>query len=227
MIEVAVSATALHDDLLAVWARTFDVAVDIRSIAELGVAAGHGIPARRMVVHADTLGDDELRCATRLGVGRVVVGSLRQIDVLGAAAGGRGQGVLLRLVAPAPGVAPRPDGFTCGTKEVDNAVGAVLRRGHLVLHGFYEKAGHGAHSAYAAVIDDMVAQLDHVRRSDGVVLSRLGVEFAESVDCLIGSTPTEIDEMVDDACEAMRFPRPRVLLSLGAALTECDVARAS
>jgi hypothetical protein len=60
--------------------------------------------------------------------------------------------------------------------------------------------------------------MDQIHRRYGTVLTRLGLDC----DLWPGDWGNEvkdvaavIDEVVDDACEAMRFPRPRVLRSTG------------
>lgn len=72
--------------------------------------------------------------------------------------------------------------------------------------------------SFPAAIGEMVASMDQIHRRYGTVLTRLGLDC----DLWPGDWGNEvkdvaavIDEAVDDACEAMRFPRPRVLLSTG------------
>ena len=67
----------------------------------------------------------------------------------------------------------------------------------------------------------MVAQMDHIRRRHGVVLTRLvlgggSVLAAADSSVIRRDLAEEIDSSVDDACATLRFPRPVVVISAGA-----------
>ena len=56
--------------------------VDVRSGEELATAIAAGVQLQRLTVYADALSESELRAAVNLGVGRVVAGSVQQIELL-------------------------------------------------------------------------------------------------------------------------------------------------
>ena len=81
--DIALPALALRNRILAKWVRDQSLAVDVRSGEELAVAIATGIHPTRMTVHVDTLCANEiLFCTANLGVGRVVVSSTDQIELL-------------------------------------------------------------------------------------------------------------------------------------------------
>ena len=72
------------------------MAVDVRTSEGLGVAVANGIHPGRIVVHGDVVCDSELRCAARLDVGRIIIDSSAQADVLAECTRQPTQGTLVR-----------------------------------------------------------------------------------------------------------------------------------
>jgi len=67
----------------------------------------------------------------------------------------------------------------------------------------------------------MIAEMARVRRNHGIALTGLGLDC----DVWISDRGTElrelaagIDEAVDVVCAALRFPRPRAVISTGTAI---------
>ncbi|WP_324928364.1 LysA protein [Mycobacterium sp.] len=216
MTELALPARTLRDHRLARWARQQRAAIDVHTSEELAIAIANGITPSRMVVHADVLCDAELRRAVNLGVGRVIVGSIAQIEFVAACVDRRTQGLLVRMTDPSAPDAPASFGFPFATRDADQAVGVVLDHRHLELHGLHVKVGMDEHASIScpAAIGNMVGEMAHLRCRHGLVLTRLGLDCGdwgmELRQLLVG-----IDEAVDDGCEVMRYPRPRVLVSTG------------
>src|SRR5436190_15647382 len=79
--------------------------LDVASAGELHTALRAGFPAEGLVFHGNNKSSDELHMALEAGVGRIVVDSLYELDLLEAsvAARPRPQEALLRV---APGVNP-------------------------------------------------------------------------------------------------------------------------
>lgn len=74
--------------------------------------------------------------------------------------------------------------------------------------------------SYPAAIGNMIAQMDHIRRRHGVVLTRLilggGKALTDSDSSAVRrDLAEEIDRAVDDACATLRFPRPVIVMSAG------------
>ena len=229
MTEIALPAIALRTDVVAKWVRDHGLAVDVRTGEELGVAIATGIHPSRLTVHADMLHDSELCAAARLGVGRVAVSSIEQIDLLASAEARRKQGVVVRMtdanmpdlsvVNVADGSAP---GFPFDSDEADGAVRAILDDQRLDLVGLHCEVGSHEHDfiSYPAAIGHMIAEMTQIRRHHGAVLTRLGLGGRRCVPSgdwavELPELASEIDESLDDACATLRFPRPLVVLSTG------------
>jgi diaminopimelate decarboxylase len=226
--EIACPAVELREYLLAQWVRKQAIAVDVCTSDELGVAISDGIRRSRMVVHGDALCDTELRCAARLGVGRIIIDSAAQAAVLAECGQQRTQGILVRT---ADGQAHSyqwavetddciPFGLPFATVDADDAITAVVARRRLRLDGLHSEIGalNGAFFSYPAAIGHMVAEMARIRSDHDQVLTRLSLHaerpFSDS-EIALATLAVQIDEAIDDACAAMSFPRPRVLLSAG------------
>ena len=64
---------------------------------DLAAAIAAGVQLPRLTVYADALRDSDLRAAVNLGVGRVVAGSVQQIELLRSAVARRPQDVVIRM----------------------------------------------------------------------------------------------------------------------------------
>jgi diaminopimelate decarboxylase len=203
-VEVSFPAAALGDTLVARWLREHRVAVDVRTLAELHSAISVGIHPVLMTVHADQLGTGDIRRASAAGVGRVVLSRPEQVTPLGAK---HTQNVLLRMADAA-------------TDYSGLAVDAVIGCRSTTLIGLLCEIGTAADDFVGCpvAIGNMIAQMDHIRRRHNIVLTRLvlGVGNAEAAgggSILRRDLAEEIDESVDDACAALRFPRPAIVMA--------------
>lgn len=182
--KVSFPAAALADTSVARWLRECRLAVDVRTLAELHSAISVGIHPVLMTVHADRLDIGEVRRASAAGVGRVVLSGPDQIAPLRTK---RRQNVLLRMT-------------TSG--DAGAAADAVVRCRSTALIGLICEID-------TAPVDlvDLIAQMDDIRRRYGIVLTRLILGLGSVV------ASDEIDEAVGDACAALRFPRPAIVMS--------------
>ena len=229
MTEIAFPATALRNRSIAKWVRDHRVTVDVRSGEELATAIAAGVHLQRLTLYADALSESELRAAVNLGVGRVVAGSVQQIELLRSIVAKRAQDVVIRMTdLNTPGLAIAgvsdgvPSGFRFDSNESDTAIGAVLDHEWLNLVGLHCEVGSQDHDfvSYPAAIGHMIAEMTHVRRNHDVVLTRLGLGGGRAVpsdDWLVElpQLAAQIDDSLDDACGTLRFPRPLVVLSTG------------
>ncbi len=233
MTEIAIPATALGNHAIAKWVRDRGVAVDVHSSEELGVPLAAGVHPARMTVHSDSLGAAELTRITNLGVGRVIINSFEQIEALAAGDPARPQNVLLRMTdvnAPVLSATGAPDvqcGFRFDSDEADYATMAVLGHKRLNLVGLHCDVGSHEQDfiSYPAAIGHMIAQMTHIRREYGLVLTRLGLGGGRTVPTgdwgvELPELATQIDESLDDGCATLRFPRPVVVISIGAAVEQ-------
>lgn len=204
VVELSLPANALHDNAIARWVCARSVAVEVRNGRELAIARSAGVHPMRMTAHADGLSADELVfCSAGLRVGRVVVTDADHVEVLAAAR--RRQPVLMgslrRRLARAV--------FDCTTVE------AV---------GMYSDVDHAAHHSvsYPSAVGAMLTEMNRIRRDHGVMLTRVALGGRHLP---FGTGPGElsevaaaVDEALDDACAALRFPRPSVVVSASPAV---------
>jgi diaminopimelate decarboxylase len=236
--EIAFPAEALRNRSIAKWVRDQHVTVDVRGGEELAMAIAAGVQPKRLTVYPDALSEAELRAAVDLGVGRVIAGSVQQIELLRSAVAKRAQDVYIRMtelstpMLVSPGVCESgPSGFRFDSNESDTAIAAVLDHEWLNLVGLHCDVGaqHCDFVSYPAAIGHMIAEMTHVRRTHGVVLTRLGLRGGRAVpagDTSVGLPELlrQIDDSLDDACATLHYPRPLVVLSGVPAIVEHDAA---
>lgn len=126
--------------------------LDAVSAGEFMIARSAGFPLDRVYLHGNNKTPQELEMAVSQGVGRIVVDSFYELDLLDgiAAAQGKKASILLRL---SPGIDPHTHaktttgiidskfGFPIATGQAEEAVAAALQRGHLDLVGLHSHLG--------------------------------------------------------------------------------------
>jgi diaminopimelate decarboxylase len=147
MTEIALPAPALRTHAIAKWARDHRVAVDVHTGEELVTAIAAGVRLGRMTVFADALSESELRAVVGLGVGRLVAGSVRQIELIRSVVAQRAQDIVIRMadgnapvLAMAGGDYQTLDGFRFDSNEADSATAAVIDHEWLNLVGCIVKS---------------------------------------------------------------------------------------
>jgi len=217
--EVSLPAAILADEGIAPWVREHRLAVDVRSMTELYRAVASGIHPRLITAHTDSLSVAEVQSVASLGVGRVVLGTPAHIDRFGAADDKREQNVLLRM-RPRDAAPGRP-GFVFDSHLADLAVTRVLDQPRLNLIGLHCDVGSAEDDfvSYPAAVGDAIAQMEHIRRQCGLLLTCLGIGggtfFATADQHPLCELVARVDESVDDACATLRFPRPVVVIAAG------------
>jgi diaminopimelate decarboxylase len=217
--EVSLPATILSEVGVAPWVREHRLAVDVRSMCELHVAMSSGIHPRLLTVHTDTMNVADVARVATLGVGRVVLGTLAHIDEFGRAEDERPQPVLLRMREAADRLTGA--GFVFDSREADLAVDRLLGARRLDLVGLYCDVGSSEENfvSYPAAIGYMIAQMEHIRRRCGLLLTSLAIGgarlFATDDGHPLRQLAAQVDESVDDACATLRYPRPVVVLAAG------------
>ncbi len=126
--------------------------MDVVSGGELAVAVAAGFPMSDVYFHGNNKGRDELEMGVDNGIGRIVVDSFYELDMLDevAAARGRTQDVMLRL---SPGIDPHTHaktttgildskfGFSIETGDAELAVRQALEASNLDLVGIHFHLG--------------------------------------------------------------------------------------
>lgn len=212
-------AAILVGEGVAPWVREHRLGVDARSMTELYGAIASGIHPSLLTVHTDTLSVAEVQRVATLPVGRVVLGSLRHVDLFGNAEDAEKLNVLLRMRPQ--GVASGRPGLVFDSHEADLAVAQILTHRRLNLVGLHCDVGSAEDDfvSYPAAVGDMIAQMEHIRRQRGLLLTCLGIVdgkfFATNDAHPLCELIARVDESVDDACATLRFPRPVVVIAAG------------
>ena len=97
MTEIALPAAALRNQAVAKWVRDQGVVVDVRTSGELATAITAGVRPVRMTLYAEGLSHPDLLSVAMLGVGRIVVSAVDEIELLGSVVARRHQGVVVRM----------------------------------------------------------------------------------------------------------------------------------
>ncbi|MBC7297943.1 MAG: diaminopimelate decarboxylase [Demequina sp.] len=88
--DVFYASKALLSSQIASWVLDEGLGVDVASGGELALALRGGVPGGRITLHGNNKSDAELIRALEVGVGRIVVDSMTEIEVLGALAAAAG-----------------------------------------------------------------------------------------------------------------------------------------
>jgi diaminopimelate decarboxylase len=150
--QVIYASKAFLNKALALMLKEEDLGLDVVSGGELSIANSVDFPPDRVYFHGNNKTQEELNLALDLGVGRVVVDNLYELELLDrlAQAKGTSQSILLRLT---PGVDPHTHrhtttgtieskfGFPIATGQAENAVKQALSASKLNLLGLHFHLG--------------------------------------------------------------------------------------
>lgn len=235
-VEVVYAAKSLLCTGVARWATEEGAGLDVSSTGELATVLVAGADPQRVVMHGNAKSVDELRDAAVIGVGRIVVDSLMDIAYLR----GEARTPLRLLVRVTPdvdihghpalttGIDDQKFGFTIGDGQAAEAVKRIVADPLLSLAGLHCHIGSQITDVdrYAETIHRMIAMMADIRAEHGVILAELnigggfGVPYrsrdAELDPAVLART---IDGALDAACASQRFPRPRVVVEPGRAVS--------
>lgn len=235
-VEVVYAGKSLLTTAVARWAREEGLGVDVCSGGELAVALAGGVDPARIVMHGNAKSPDELRDAVRVGVGRIVLDSAMEIAYLAGLARRR-QRVLIRVTpdvdihghrAVTTGISDQKFGFTLHGDRADVAVQRVLAHPILDLVGLHCHIGSQVTDAarYGEAIHRMIAAMADIRTRHGVILTELNIGGGHGIPYVSGDRELNLDELagvienaLDEACGAERFPRPTVVVEPGRAIS--------
>lgn len=230
------AAKSLLTTTVARWVADAGAGVDASSAGELATALAGGVDAGRIVLHGNGKPPEEVRAALAAGVGRVVIDSLVEIAYLACAAP-RPQPVLVRITpgvdigghaAVTTGVADQKFGFPIDGGAAAAAVARIVAQPRLQLVGVHCHIGSQisdpAH--YDAAVRRMIGFMADVRARHGIVLGELDLGGGHGVAYVSGERTLDLtefarvlDNALDAACAAERFPRPRVMVEPGRAVS--------
>ena len=235
-VEVVYAAKALLCTGVARWATEEGAGLDVSSAGELATALAAGVDPARIVMHGNAKSVGELRDAAVLGVGRIVVDSLMDIAYLSCEAR-RPQRVLIRVTpdvdihghaAVTTGVNDQKFGFTLGDGHLAEAVKRVMDQPLLTLAGLHCHIGSQITdpTLFGEAIRRMIATMADIRARHGVILPELNIGGGHGVPYISGDPELDlaelsdlIDDALDSACAAERFPRPRIVVEPGRAIS--------
>ncbi|MGE2815385.1 diaminopimelate decarboxylase [Mycobacterium heidelbergense] len=235
-VEVVYAAKSLLTTAVARWAREEGLGVDVCSGGELAVALAGGVEPARIVKHGNAKSPDELRDATRAGVGRIVLDSYMEIAYLAGLARRR-QPVLIRVTpdidihghrAVTTGISDQKFGFTLHGDRADVAAQRVLAHPALDLVGLHCHIGSQVTDAarYGEAIHRMIAAMADIRTRHGVILTELNIGGGHGIPYVSGDRELDLNELagvienaLDEVCAAEHFPRPTVVVEPGRAIS--------
>jgi diaminopimelate decarboxylase len=221
------------------------LSLDVCSGGELATALAAGLPAERIGLHGNNKSVPELARALDAGVGRIVVDSFDEIDRLTALARERGArpGVFVRVtvgveahtheyIATAHedqkfGLSLAGSSLTGGDSAALRAVDRILTEGVLELRGLHSHIGSQIFdtSAFELSARRVLRLAAQIGARYSVPLPELdlgggfGIAYTSQDD---PSTPGDLAKnlfkIVDDECEAVSLPVPRLSIEPGRAI---------
>lgn len=220
------------------WVAQDGLGLDVCSTGELTVGLRGGVPASRMTLHGNNKPDAELRRALQVGIGRIAVDSLPEIDRIAALADELDvqARVLLRVTVGVEAhtheymsTAHEDQKFGLSLSEgvAAEAIRRVLARPRLSLVGLHSHIGSqifdtGGFEVAASRLIGLVAQIE---REHGVVLPELdlgggyGIAYTSEHDPL---EPKELAEqlaaIIARECRGHGIAVPRVSVEPGRAI---------
>ena len=233
---IVYAGKALLTTAVARWAADEGLGVDVCSPGELAVALRAGVDPRRIVVHGNAKTTCELREAARSGVGRIVIDSGTELAMLASQLRAP-RDVLVRVTpdvdihghaAVTTGVTDQKFGFAIADGDAETAVRRVLDQPMLNLVGLHFHLGSQVADAevYAEGIRRTIALMADIRARHGVVLAELNIGGGHAVPYLAGDAELDpavladaVDDALDSACGAERYPRPTIVVEPGRALS--------
>lgn len=215
-VEIVYAAKSLLCTGVVRWVTEAGAGLTVGSAGEMATALVAGADPARIVMHGNAKTVDDLRDAAVIGVGRVVVDSLMDIAYLSCEARSPLQ-VLVRVT---------PDIGIHG--HAAEAVKRIVSHPLLTLAGLHCHIGSQVTDAtlFGDAIRAMIATMADTRARHGVVLSELNVGGGYGVPYVSGDTELDpvllaetIDDALDSGCAAERFPRPRIVIEPGRAIS--------
>jgi diaminopimelate decarboxylase len=221
---------------VARWVTEEGLGIDVCSGGELATALAGGVDPANVVMHGNVKTPDELRDAAAVGVGRIVVDSPVEIALLSGRVR-RAQQVLLRITpdvdihghaAVTTGVIDQKFGFPLRDGHALRAVKRVLDQPWLRLVGLHCHIGSQVSDAslYGVAVRRMVSAMADVRDRYGAVLGELNIGGGHGVPYVSGNPELNlrelarvIDKALDQACAERSFPRPRIVIEPGRAIS--------
>lgn len=209
--------------------------LDIVSAGEFFMADSAGFPAGEMYFHGNNKSVDELRLATRKGIGRIVVDNSHEMALLDAIAreSGKIQDILVRL---SPGVDPHTHkhvatgvldskfGFPVSTGQAEEAVRRLAKLSNLNLVGLHFHLGSGIYETapYFEAIDIVLKFAKEMRDRHGMHMQELSVGGGFAVNYHCDTTAPSVSEYARAIsskliamCQELGMSQPKLVVEPG------------
>ena len=212
---------------VAQWVNQEGLGIDVASAGELEVALRAGIDPNQIVMHGNNKSVKDLERAVEVGVGRVVIDSLIEIERLNAVAASAGivQQVLLRLTvgveahtheAISTAHEDQKFGLSVASGMAMAAVDNVLECDALSLAGLHSHIGSqifdatGFELATHRVVDFAV----QVKERHGISVSEIDVGGGMGIAYIDGDDPLDVNAMAKSILDIVRTECARVKISV-------------
>ena len=212
---------------VAQWVNQEGLGIDVASAGELEVALRAGIDPTQIVMHGNNKSVKDLERAVEVGVGRVVIDSLIEIERLNAVAANAGivQQVLLRLTvgveahtheAISTAHEDQKFGLSVASGMAMAAVDNVLESDALSLAGLHSHIGSqifdatGFELATHRVVDFAV----QVKERHGISVSEIDVGGGMGIAYIDGDDPLDVNAMAKSILDIVRTECARVKISV-------------
>ncbi|SBS77308.1 Diaminopimelate decarboxylase [uncultured Mycobacterium sp.] len=235
-VSIAYAGKSLLTTTVAGWIDREGLGLDVCSGGELATALAAGVDPARIILHGNAKTPDELRDAAAVGVGRIVVDAPLEIAFLAGQVRAH-QTVLLRVIpgvdigghpAVTTGVDDQKFGFTVADDRALDAVGRILNQPCLSLAGLHCHIGSQVAdpTLYGKAIARMIALMADIRTRFGVTLPELNIGGGHAVPYVAGDPELNlaqfaevVENSLESACAAARFPRPALTVEPGRAIS--------
>lgn len=211
------------------------MSLDVVSGGEIATALKAGFPMERTYFHGNNKTVEEIQLALSAGVGRFVVDSVQELELLNHLAGevGKTPRIYLRLT---PGVSAHTHHYI-STGQLDSKFGIPIAMGmamdavrqalslpHVELMGFHCHIGSQIFDleGYKVAAEIMVKFLAEVREETGFTAAELNLGGGLGVRYTDADAPRTPEDLVRilsaavrEACAAHNFPLPRLVVEPG------------
>ncbi|MGH2759144.1 MAG: diaminopimelate decarboxylase [Actinomycetota bacterium] len=211
-----------------------DIGIDCVAGGELYTALAGGFPAERITVHGNNKARDELVAALEAGVGRIVVDSLAELEMLRGVTAELGvvARILLRITPGVDvhthsylqtGIEDSKFGFTIGDTAMQ-AIDAAARIEEIELMGLHSHIGSQLFDLdpFAEAARKMVGFLAGARRATALELPELVLGGGLGIAYLASDAPSSIEDLakvlhdtVASEAERASTPAPTVKVEPG------------
>ena len=223
---------------IAQWVNEEGLGIDVASVGELEVALRAGIDPAQIVMHGNNKSVKDLERAVEVGIGRVVIDSLIEIERLNSIAASAGivKQVLLRLTvgveahtheAISTAHEDQKFGLSVASGMAMAAVDNVMESDALSLAGLHSHIGSQIFDAtgFELATHRVVDFAAQIKQRHGLTVSELDVGGGMGIAYVAGDDPLDVTSMaksildiVRTECSRVNMPIPKISVEPGRAI---------